>query len=134
MSQENVELVRRAYEAWNAGNFDAASELLSPEMEWQMPPNLPESDTWRSKAEVQRGLEDFMESWKELRAEVQDLIDAGDRVVALVRFRGRSAVTELELQGVSVDAAVWTVRDGKLAKVEMYGGTEAALEAVGLRE
>ena len=44
------------------------------------------------------------------------------------------AVTELELQGVSVDAAVWTVRDGKLAKVEMYGGTEAALEAVGLRE
>ena len=134
MSQENVELVRRAYEAWNAGNFDAASELLSPEMEWQMPPNLPESDTWRSKAEVQRGLEDFMESWKELRAEVQELIDAGDRVVALVRFRGRSAVTELELQGVSVDAAVWTVRDGKLAKVEMYGGTEAALEAVGLRE
>jgi uncharacterized protein len=134
MSQENVELVRRAYEAWNAGNFDAASELLSPEMEWQMPPNLPESDTWRSKAEVQRGLEDFMQSWKELRAEVQDLIDAGDRVVALVRFRGRSAVTELELQGVSVDAAVWTVRDGKLAKVEMYGGTEAALEAVGLRE
>jgi ketosteroid isomerase-like protein len=116
MSQENVELVRRAYDAWNAGNFDAASELLSPEMEWQMPPNLPESDTWRSKAEV------------------QDLIDAGDRVVALVRFRGRSAVTELELQGVSVDAAVWTVRDGKLAKVEMYGGTEAALEAVGLRE
>jgi ketosteroid isomerase-like protein len=134
MSQENVELVRRAYEAWNVGNFDAASELLSPEMEWQMPPNLPESDTWRSKAEVQRGLEDFMQSWKELRAEVQDLIDAGDRVVALVRFRGRSAVTELELQGVSVDAAVWTVRDGKLAKVEMYGGTEAALEAVGLRE
>ena len=134
MSQENVELVRRAYEAWNAGNFDAASELLSPEMEWQMPPNLPESDTWRSKAEVQRGLEDFMESWKELRAEVQELIDAGERVVALVRFRGRSAVTGLEVQGVSVDAAVWTVRDGKLAKVEMYGGTEAALEAVGLRE
>jgi uncharacterized protein len=134
MSQENVEIVRRAYEAWNAGDFDAAAELLSAGMEWQMPPNLPETDTWRSKAEVERGLENFMESWKELRAEVQDLIDAGDRVVALVRFRGRSAVTGLELRGVSVDAAVWTVRDGKLAKVEMYGGTQEALEAAGLLE
>jgi ketosteroid isomerase-like protein len=99
-----------------------------------MPSNLPDNETWRSKGEVQEGLQGFMESWSDLQADVQDLIDAGDRVVALVRFRGRSSVTGLALQGMAVDAAVWTVRRGKLVKVEMYGGVDEALEAVGLRE
>ena len=134
MSRENVEVVRRAYEAWNAGDFEAAAELLSPEVEWRLPPNLPDTQTWRSKAELERGLEAFMESFEELHAEVQELLDAGDRVVALVRFRGRSAVTGLALEGAGVDAAVWTLRDGKAVKVEMYSGTREALEAAGLSE
>ena len=134
MSRENVELVRRAYDAWNARDFEAAAQLLSPDIEWRLPPNLPDTETWRSRAEVERGLETFMESWEELRADVRELLDAGDQVVALVQFQGRSAVTGLALEGVGVDAAVWTLRDGKAVKVEMYGGTREALEAAGLAD
>ena len=132
MSRENVEIVRRAYEAWNAKDFDAAAEVLSPDIEWRMPGNLPDPARWTSRGEVREGLRAFMESWDELRADVEDLLDAGDQVVALVRFRGRSVVTGLALEGVSTDAAVWTLRDGKVVAVEMYGGTEEALEAAGL--
>jgi ketosteroid isomerase-like protein len=134
MSQENVEVVRRAYEAWNRRDVDEAAELLAPDIEWQMPPNLPDADTWRSSDEVALGLETFLESWTELRVEVHELIDAGDRVVALVHYSGQAALTGMAVEGQGVDAAVWTLRDGKATKVQMYGGTDDALEAVGLRE
>src|SRR6266851_3880560 len=42
MSQENVEVVRRTYEAWNRRDFDEAAELLAPDIEWRMPSNLPD--------------------------------------------------------------------------------------------
>ena len=134
MSQENVDVVRRAYAAWNRRDFDEAAELLAPDIEWRMPSNLPDAETWRSSEEVMHGLGVFLESWDRLRVEVQEYIDAGDRVVALLRYSGRAALTGLELEGSAVDAAVWTLREGKVVKVEMYGDTSEALEAVGLRE
>jgi uncharacterized protein len=116
MSSENVEVVRRAYEAWNRRDVDEAAELLAPDIEWQMPPNLPDAETWRSSDEVARGLEAFLESWTELRVEVQELIDAGDCVVAVVRYSGQAALTGLAVEGQGVDAAVWTFarRQGNL--------------------
>src|ERR1700716_4577042 len=131
MSRENVEVVRRAYEAWNRRDFDEAAELLAPDVELQMPPNLPDVETWRSSDEVTRGLEAFLESWTELRVEVHELIDAGDRVVALVHYRGQAALTGLAVEGAGVDAAVWTLRDGRAIKGQMYGGTDEALAAAG---
>jgi len=92
VSRDNVELVRRAYEAWNAGEFEEAAEVLSPEIEWRLPPNVPDTDTWRSRKEIEQGLEAFMESWAELRAVVRDLRGAGDKGVALVQCQRRSAV------------------------------------------
>src|ERR1700716_1494690 len=109
MSRENVDVVRRAYEAWNRRDVDAATELLAPDIEWQMPPNLPDVDTWRSSDEVARGLEAFLESWTELRVEVHELIDAGDRVVALVRYSGQAALTGLAVGGQGGGGAGWTV-------------------------
>jgi uncharacterized protein len=134
MSRENVELVRRAYEAWNRGDFDAAAEYLDPEIEWRTPPNIPEAGTWHGRDEVGERVAAFLESWEELHAGVEELIDAGDRVVALVRFSGRGRGTGLAVEGTSVDATVWTLREGKAVRIEMYGGTAEALEAVGLRE
>jgi uncharacterized protein len=134
MSQANVDVVRRAYEAWNRGDAYAASEFLSPDIEWEMPPNLPDPETWRGREAVIRGLEGLSESWEELVADLHQLIDAGDRVVALVRFHGRSVTTGMALDGVSVDGQVWTFRAGRVVSVQMYSGSEAALRAVGLAE
>jgi ketosteroid isomerase-like protein len=132
MSSENVEIVRRAFEAWNAGEPEAAVELLDPDIAWHLPPNFPDAEGWRGRAAVVEGLASVTGSWDEFRVEVQELIEAGDRVVALVRFHGRAAITGLDLGGVSVDGQVWTLRDGKAVDVQMYNGTDGALEAVGL--
>ena len=132
MSRENVEIVRRAYEAWNRGEPEAAVELLSPEIDWHLPANFPDAGSWRGRDEVVQGLASLSGSWSELHIDVKELIDAGDRVVALVRFQGQAAITGLDLKGVNVDASVWTLRDGKVVEVQMYGGTSDALRAVGL--
>jgi ketosteroid isomerase-like protein len=66
------------------------------------------------------------------RAEIAELIDAGDRVVIITddygRRRGMSA--EVQLHG----AAVWTVREGKIVAIDFYPHRDGALEAAGLRE
>jgi ketosteroid isomerase-like protein len=80
---------------------------------------------------VVRGLTGVAGSFEEFRIEVQELIDAGDRVVALVRFHGRAAITGLELGGMSVDAQIWTLRDGKAVDIQMYNGSDEALQAIG---
>ena len=134
MSRKNVDVVRSAYEAWNAGDLDAAVEFLDPVIEWRMPPNFPEAGTYQGVDEVKSRLEEFLESWEDFQVEVEELIEAGDRVVALTRFRGRSKGVGLELTGVAVDAQVWTLSEGRVTHVWMYGGTEEALEAGGLSE
>ena len=67
-----------------------------------------------------------------MRPETERIIPVGDRVVALTRQHGRLAGAEHEVELVA--AAVYFVRDGKLASVEFYANRAEALEAVGLRE
>jgi uncharacterized protein len=134
MSQENVEIVRRALQAWERSDLKGAADLLDPEVEWRMPPNIPEAGTYRGRDEVMRRLEEFLEAWDDLAVTVEELIDAGDRVVALVRYSGQGRGSGIEIGGVSTDAQVWTLRDGKALRVELYGGTADALEAAGLSE
>ena len=131
MTAENVEIVRRAFEAFNAGDPAAAVELLDPDVEWRLPPNFPDAQVWRGRDAVVEGLATVTGSWDEFRVEVHELIDVGDRVVALVRFHGRATLTGLDLGGMSVDGQVWTLRDGKVVGVQMYNGSSEALEAAG---
>jgi ketosteroid isomerase-like protein len=132
MSSENVEIVRRAYEAFNSNDPEAAIALLDPEVEWTLPAHFPDAETWRGRERVVEGLTTMAASWESLNLDVQELIDAGDRVVALVHIQGRAAVTGLDLAGRGVDGHVWTLRGGRVTAVRMYGGTDEALRAVGL--
>jgi ketosteroid isomerase-like protein len=108
MSRQNVEVVRRAYEAWNAGDLDAAAEFLDPVIEWRMPPNFPEAGTYQGIEEVKSRLEEFLESWEEFQVEVEELIETGDRVVALTRSRA-----EAKASGWRSPALPWTLRFGR---------------------
>jgi ketosteroid isomerase-like protein len=132
MSEENVALVQSAYAAFNLGDFDAAMELLDPEIEWQLPPNIPDTGTLHGLPEVRVGLGGFLESWESFRADVKEVIEAGDRVVVLVRFSGQSNVG-MQLEGAGVDGHLWTIRDGRAIRVQMFSGTDDALDAVGIR-
>ena len=60
------------------------------------------------------------------------LVDGVGNLVPAIAWGGQAALTGLAVEGAGVDAAVWTLRDGKATKVQMYGGTDEALAAVGL--
>ena len=90
----------------------------------------PEQQTYEGVEGAREFLRDWLEAWDDWELQVEALHDAGDKVVVIVRQRGRS-----KTRGLPVDMAfgqVWTIRDGKSARMEMYADPVEALEAVGL--
>jgi ketosteroid isomerase-like protein len=134
VSRENLEIVRRVCDAFAAGDLDSVLSLVSPEIEW----DFSHADTWLED-QVYRGYEGITEffgkwtgEWEDYRFELEEVIDAGDRVVAVVRDegRGRSSGVKLERR----HAEVWTIRDGRVIRIEPFDRKGEALEAVGLSE
>lgn len=130
MPSANAELIRRGYEAWNRGDVEGVLTFLDPEIEWHGYTHLPESGALADREEVRAWLERFLDAWEQLDIDVTELIEAGDKVVALVRFRGRGKGSGVQVEG-GVDAHVWTVRNGQIAAVKLYQGTREGLEVVG---
>ena len=132
MSQENVEIVRRRYEHL-AATGEHFTETTS-DFIWDMSKfrGWPEQQTYEGVEEARGFLRNWIATWDDWELEVEALHDAGDKVVAIMRQRGRSKAS-----GLPVDMAfgqVWTIRDGKLARMDMYADPVEALEAVGLSE
>jgi len=132
MSQQNVEIVRRCYDAYVRGNLESALAAFDPEIEIY-DHDLPDAtESYRGLDGLLRWQDDWAASWDSWRWEPEEFIDAGDRVVAVlgVHAKGRGSGVELE----RLDGAVWTLRDGKCIRLDYYGSKAEALEAVGLRE
>ncbi len=134
MSQENVERLRAAFENFRAGRSDFGVELLDPEVEWDAS-ETPAPDI----AGVYRGIEGVRQFWRGWLAAWEtvefeyELLDAGDRVVALIdqRMRGRSSGIEVPFGKY---AHVYTFRGGLIVHRRSYKDQAEALEAVGLSE
>ncbi len=133
MSAQDVNLVRRAYEAWNRGDLDSAFEFLDSDVVISTPPDFPGAGRYHGLAEAKRWAEDFVQMWAEIRAEPEEFIDAGNKVVVFVRYFGRGKESGAEVRGVIVDSHVLTLRDGRVVKLEMFQGTAEALSAVGIQ-
>jgi ketosteroid isomerase-like protein len=126
MSQQNVEIVHRVSAAFAAGDSDTLFALVAPEIEW----DFSHVDTWLDG--IAEFLGTWVGEWDDYRFEVEDVIDAGDRVVAIVRDEGRGKSSGVKLE--RRHAEVWTVRDGKVIRIEPYDHKAEALAAVGLDE
>jgi ketosteroid isomerase-like protein len=81
---------------------------------------------------LRTGWLDWMEPWASYRSNVEELIDLGDSVVVLVRDYGRRDPDAPEIE--QIGGAIWTVRDGKIARVEFYARRDEALAGAGLAE
>ena len=131
MSQENVEIVRAFFEAWNAGDMDAIREQYDPDVIARPPEGVPEPGPYVGREAVIRFWEQQRETWDADALElIGDFIHAADRVA--VRFiwhgAGHGPEWNLELTGV------YTVRNGKIRTAEFFRDHAEALEAVGLSE
>ena len=126
MSENNVDLVRRGYEAWNSGNIDGVISLVDPDIEWVGYTHIPEAGNLRGRDEVRDWLERFLDAWEEMDVQIVEVIEADDKVAALVRLSGRGKGSGVEVKG-GVDAHVWTIQDGSVVTVTLYQGTKDAL-------
>lgn len=133
MSQQNVDLVRRALEALERGDLEGMLSQIDSEAELHSAiVGGAEGNAYRGHEGFRRWYADSYESFEELTNEWSEFRDLGDRVLAFgrVQARGRESGVELE----SPMGWVWTVRRGKLVKAEGFLSRAEALEAAGLRE
>ena len=98
MSQENVEIVRAAYDAFERGDLDAVSQLQDPAMEWQTSAEDPDAATHRGRVAVRRYFEGYMETFPGLRAELEECVGAPDgRVFTTARYTGRARASRMDI-------------------------------------
>ena len=126
-----MEIVRRSYDAYGRGDLEAAVVDLDPEIEIY-DHDIPESSEYRGLEGLFRWQADWESSWESWRWEPEEFIEAGERVVAVLRVhaKGRQSGADVE----RVDGAVWTLREGKCVRLDYFGSRDQALEAAGLSE
>jgi ketosteroid isomerase-like protein len=131
MSQENVEVVKAGFAAWNAGDMDAYRELYDPDVIVRTPEGWPEPGPFVGRHAFMRWCEQLRETWDADALEVvSDFIDAGDRVAVRQIWRGAGHGPEANMEMTNVI----TVRKGRVVYQEFVWDHAEALEAVGLSE
>ena len=132
MSNENAELIRRAYEAYASGDLAAMLEFVDPDLEWTyLDPALE-----RPTPQVCHGrheLEQVLRHWAEhgLRAELEELTSAGELVMVAVRTPGRDA--HHGRRGDDRAYSVFTVREGRIVALRDCHDRQEALQIAGVR-
>ena len=132
MSQENEELVRRGWEAFERGDLSGALEAMSPNMVTHVAQPIPVAGTYHGREGFLQVTLDWAESYDELVMTGEQFIDAGDKVIVRSLHKSRDAES-----GVPVETDVWyvwTVHAGKAVRVDIFIDRGEALEAAGLSE
>ena len=130
MSEENVEIIRRADRAWQSGDLEQVMDLISDDLVTYR--DEPDSATFHGREGFLEVTLDWIEGFDEWSVTTEEVVDAGDRVVARIHQRARG-----EASGVQLEEDWWfvyAVEDGKIVRVEMYRPRDKALEAAGLSE
>jgi uncharacterized protein len=133
MSEENVQVVREGYDRF-AATGEPTEELSTDDFAWDMSHfhGWPEQQVYEGFEGTRAFLATWVDAWDDWELEVESLLDAGDRVVAFVRQHGTSKEA-----GLPIDmsfAQVWTLRDGKLSRMDMYSDRDEALADAGISE
>ena len=136
-SQRNVEALRWLYDQFSRGNFWAGRDVFDPDIEWEWSASMMDvvggqRTTYRGLEGVESATRDWLETWDWFWTEAEELIPAGDRVVALVRRHGRAKGSTFDIEMTAAD--IWTMRDGKAIQYKAFDDRGEALETVGLSE
>jgi ketosteroid isomerase-like protein len=128
MSEEDVEIVRKAMEAYLRGDLAGALADVDPDIVWN--PN--EEPAGRGHDAVLSSLQGWEETWDDYAMRAEGYLDAGDNVVVTLHFRGRGRASGVEVDTRSYQ--VHTIREGKIVEMNEFIDRAAALKAAGLSE
>jgi uncharacterized protein len=131
MSQENVEIVRRHFEAYLSGDNETALAAYDPQVEFDASLR-PEGHVYRGREGVAEAMRVWTGTWEDWTIELEEIVDAGDRVVLIARESGRGKGS-----GIEIDQRVYgvfTLRDRKIVRWKGFIDRDQAFEAAGMRE
>ena len=133
MSQENVEMVHRAFQAFNDRDWDAVSVLCTEDVVWRLIGGF--ADVMGSEFRGYEGLRQWLTDWVDnlgVRSEIEAVFDVDDRVAVITRSvaAGATSGTPATLRS----GQVYFFRDGKISVVDNYYEARDVLKAVGLSE
>ena len=136
MSQDDIATIfRHAMEAYSRADYDAAVVNFDPAIEWSVHASVaPDATTYHGHDGVKRFWETWAEAISGMALEIEECRRVGqDRVLAITRAHGMGAGSGAPVASGRF-AQVADFREGRVARVRLYGSVEPALEAVGLRE
>lgn len=132
MSQANADLIRAIYDAFAAGDIAGIVARMSPDMVWNEAENFPYADgnPYVGADAILAGVfARIGTEWEGFAAVPEEIIDGGDTVVALGRYRGIFKATGKALDAQLVH--VWRIADGRAASFQQYTDTLQAARVTG---
>ena len=129
MSESDLEIVRKLFDAWNEGDLEAVKLFFADDVQWDEVGGRLDRPQSLGRETLHAGLESLFDTWQSYRLEPEELREVGERVLAIVRevARGRSSGLEVESRW----GYVITVRDGRIARVAAYRDPRQAIAAIG---
>ena len=133
MSRENVEIVRRVFEAVNHGDLEAVMDVAADEfvLDWSNSIG-PARGVYRGRGSIRELSASFLEAFEYVRWDPAEIIEVDQSRVIVVnhaQMRGRGSGIEVN----AVGAQLWTITEGKAQSVKLYQSKADALQAEGLR-
>ena len=123
------EVLRRTYEALTRRDLAVLNELADPDFEMDLTERVLNPATYHGAEGLLRFLGEIDELWASMDIDVERVIERGDEVLAvlMVTLTGRGSGVEME----SRIAQRWTLRDGRLLRMKLYGDADAAVAEFG---
>lgn len=132
MSQENVQIVKRIFDGWSTGDFGAGFDDLDPHVVFIVRHPFPEPVETSGPDGIRKYMRGFLDNWKSYRVEARDLRAVGHIVLADAVQGGEGKASGIEMSQVFF--MVFTLREGKIVRIESILEKDQALEAAGLSE
>jgi ketosteroid isomerase-like protein len=136
MSKEHVEIVRRLYDAVARRDTETVFSLYDPEVvidgsRHRWGEVMGGEPTWRGHDGVREFSRGYFGDWENLEDGIEEVIDAGDRVVTIVTTRARGRASGIEVEWKQ-NAGVWSIRDGRITRVVWCRDRDEALKEAGI--
>src|SRR5437764_3192509 len=134
MSEENLDAIRQSSQAINDGDIERALDLWDPQAVYYEQPGTPldTGEVLRGRDEIRASVMAYLEEFADFHSEIDELVDAGDKVVCVQRWPGTGRGSGLSVSLPEV--LLLTFDKGKVIEGRVYPDRAGALEAAGLSE